>query len=78
MTSTVYNSNMRLKLIELEDDISNNYTSLKELNLQVDDFLEHISLILDFGMDNNTIEEFYNIHRESLNTIQKQISKRIK
>jgi len=69
---------MRIEIINLETKILDNKYYLMEYYENIEDILEQITTILDFGMSNKTIEKWFRLNRESIKIIETLLEDKVK
>ena len=69
---------MRIEVINLETKILDNKDYLLEYYENIDDILEQITTILDFGMSNKKIERWFRLHSASIKIIETLLENKVK
>jgi len=64
--------------MHLEEKILNNKNYLLEYYENIDDILEQITAILDFGMSNKKIERWFRLHSVSIKIIETLLENKVK
>ncbi len=66
---------MRIEIINLEEKILNNQTYLFEYYPNTKMLIEQISMILDFGMNNDKIKEWFRLNKIAIDIIENLIER---
>jgi hypothetical protein len=69
---------MRIEIINLEEKILANENYLLECYPNIRIIIEQISMILDFGMSNEIIVEWFRLNKMAIDTINKLLNKKFK
>jgi len=64
--------------MELEENILKHKEYLLSVYQNTESLLSQISMILDFGLDNDKVREWYRLNKSSINTIYELIEEKEK
>jgi hypothetical protein len=67
---------MIVKVIELEENILKHKEYLLSVHQNTENLLSQISMILDFGLDNDKLNKWYRLNKVSINTIYELIEEK--